>query len=28
LIQVVQKGRVFRKQDRTAYRISASRLFA
>jgi len=28
LIQVVQKGRVFRKHDRAAYRISASRLFA
>jgi predicted AAA+ superfamily ATPase len=28
LILVVQKGRVFRKQDRTAYRISASRFFA
>ena len=28
LIQVVQNGRVFRKEDRAAYRISASRLFA
>ncbi len=28
LIQVVRKGRVFRKQDPGAFRISASRLFA
>jgi hypothetical protein len=28
LIQVVQNGRVFRKEDRAAYRISASRFFA
>jgi hypothetical protein len=28
LVQVVRGGRVFRKQDPNAYRISASRVFA